>query len=361
MPNNKNILVTVLNWGIGHATRSIPMIKALQEKHTIWIASDGAALAFLKHELPQSNFEELPSYNISYAAGSNQLWHLTKQLPHIVRNIKAEHAVTQQLVEQHQIDLVISDNRYGCYHPRIPSIIITHQLQLKVPFGGKIVNQQLHKWLAKFDTIWVPDDSTHSFSGELSQHSNLQAKHIGLQSRMNSVTAQEPHSPVQKPFALAVISGPEPQRAIFEGILIRSFVALKKTAIIVGGTSHQKPHQINPFVTYLPQLTGQELKWYMQNASHIVCRSGYSTLMDLVALGRRALLVPTIGQTEQEYLAALFSQNHGFKTVPQEELHLVSLENYFKSASTESEIIFRPTPFDFVGAVTNILETKSVI
>lgn len=358
MSDKKNILVTVLNWGIGHAARSIPMIKELQKQHHVIIASDGAALAFLKHELVQSNFEELPSYNITYSASNNQLWHLTKQLPKILQTIKKEHEVVQRLITVHQINMVISDNRYGCYNSNITSVIITHQLQLKVPFAGRIVNKKLRNWLLKFDTIWIPDDSKNTFSGELSKHINLPVKHIGIQSRMTLTKAQKPLKINEAPFVLAVISGPEPQRAIFEGILIRSLVALKKNAVVVGGNSEQKPHQINQYISYIPQLNGQELKWYMKEATHIVCRSGYSTLMDLVALHRKALLIPTIGQIEQEYLAKLFSQRHGFKTISQDKLHAVSLKNYFNNAAIQIEKNYFAAPFDFQAAVLNILETK---
>lgn len=355
MPNKKNILVTILNWGIGHATRSIPMIQSLQKMHNVIIASDGLALQYLKNNIADVFFEELPSYGISYAPGASQKWHLAKQIPQIVRAIKSEHLMTQMLTNKYQIDIIISDNRYGTYHHNIPNIIITHQLQLQLGFGSEMVNYQLRKWLKKFDEIWIPDEPNHLLSGRLSTSRKLNRTFIGPQSRMYQTKATPPKPPFQNSFVLAVISGPEPQRAIFEGILIRSFIALQTHVIIVGGAENQKPHHINGNVTYIAQLNGAELKWYMEHANQIICRSGYSTLMDLIALKRTALLIPTPGQPEQEYLAHHFTKTLGFSTISQDQLHLVSVSKYLNSSSTEGENSIKPSTFNFTQAIDNIL------
>ncbi|MGB0403097.1 MAG: glycosyltransferase, partial [Salibacteraceae bacterium] len=203
----------VLNWGLGHASRSTPIIKYLIDNGIkVTIGSDGGALDLLKHEFPNCDFLELSSYNIEYSRSQWALpFTLLCQIPKLITVIKQENKLLKTELKNTPYDLIISDNRYGIRDNKIPSVIISHQLKLRTPTIANWVNHFLEKRLSKFDRIWVPDTNSE-LSGELS-NSNLPAEQIGwlsaIQQKRNSKDID----------VLVVLSGPEPQRTILENKL----------------------------------------------------------------------------------------------------------------------------------------------
>jgi len=306
------VLFCVLNWGLGHASRSTPVIEYLFSKGIqVVIASDGDALLLLQQKFPKSKFIELPPYKIQYSKSSKTLpFKLLCQVPKLIRSIENEKNKIHSILDfNHDYDLIISDNRYGCYSSSIPSILICHQLNIKTPKALKWVNKINSNLLSKFNSIWLPDNE-ENLSGELSS-TRLKHTRIGL---LSSYSKTETNKDID---FLIVLSGPEPQRSLLEIKLLQSIPTNSKS-VMVRGTSIRSKISIE-FEHY--DLASQSTMNDLLNRSKLVIsRSGYSSIMDYKTLGIPAILIPTPGQTEQEYLANHLDNNPQFKTVNQKNI-----------------------------------------
>jgi uncharacterized protein (TIGR00661 family) len=306
MQKKLHILAAPLDWGLGHATRMIPLLRYLgEQKHHLMIGVNTLTSAFLKAQLPHAEFYDIPSYNIEYSASAFSL-SLAKLIPKMIKAKKAENNWVKEFVENVRVDLIISDSRFGFYHSSIPSVIITHQLTLQFPMGysllGKIAQAVNEKWLKQFDQIWVPDSKDHYLSGNLSINKKLNAHFIGHQSRLKP---QNTPNPIGKEYILCILSGPEPQRTKLEELIMKQSSSIKEQVIIIGGKPQEDKVQYDLENTiYFNHLQDDEMAAFIQNASFIISRSGYSSIMDYYALGcNRLFFIPTPGQTEQIYLA----------------------------------------------------------
>lgn len=312
----QRILIAPLNWGLGHATRCIPIINELiSQGHYIIIAADGFPLQLLREEFSELPFVDFPSFQIQYAAGKSQVGAMLKSLPRVVLGIRKEHQQLQKFIVEYQISMVISDNRFGLWSKLVPSIYITHQLMIKMPRGLKFLEPLawlMHRFIInKYTACWIPDFAVApSLSGDLAHKYPLpkHAQFIGCLSRF-SIT---PDIVLSKTYdVLAVLSGPEPHRSLMENELIRTYEGQTKSVLIVQGQPQSEAvYTQSDNVLLVSHLSTAELKAHLLSATQIICRSGYSSIMDLHVLNRKAILIPTSGQTEQEYLAEL----HGAST-----------------------------------------------
>jgi len=304
----KNILVAPLNWGLGHATRCIPIIKALVlHGFTPIIASDGEALALLRKEFKFLTSVELPSYRISYPKhGRLFKMKMLQNTPQILKAIKAEHKAIAKLVTSLSIDGIISDNRFGAYHETIPSVFMTHQLEV-LSGNTTWLSTKMHQSLIKrFDTCWVPDTKDEpNLSGNLGHTSieNIPVHYIGAISRFNKKNVLPIYD------LMVVLSGPEPQRTLLEVKLLKAFKNYKGTLLFVKGKVEEKQQVSEENNTTLYNfMTSTQLETAINASRLVISRSGYTTLMDLAKLGKKAFFIPTPGQFEQEYLAERMEQ-----------------------------------------------------
>jgi len=318
----KRILVAVLNWGLGHASRCVPIIQALQERGMeVFIASDGDALALLEKEFPTLPNLQLPSYKISYPT-DNMFWNMGIQLPNLLSAFRAEHKAIETFVKPYDIDIILSDNRYGCYHPECKNIFLTHQLKIKIPNSllQKAVARINRKLISRFDECWVPDwEGYDNISGELSDATFFsKVRFIGLLSRMQYLDRPK------KREVIVVLSGPEPQRTYLEKVIIEQAKELKayQFLIVCGRMQEGDLIRLSPNVEQVLYLTSVALNEAIAESEIVICRAGYSSIMDLVKLKKPAILIPTTGQTEQEYLAQLFFEKGIFYTQDQSSLDL---------------------------------------
>lgn len=299
----KHILVSVLDWGLGHATRSVPIIQALVARGCkVSVAGHGESLLLLKQGFPQLQAYEITSYRVAYSASIPFMTKIFMQLPKFLLAIRREHRQIEKLCLDNGIDTIISDNRYGCWSNSIPSILITHQLNLILPSSFQwlsgLINFFNHKLIKKFDTCWVPDYPDKRVTGTLTKPSNLQIRFIGMLSRMKP----EKIDPIENTL-VAILSGPEPQRQILEKILIKEMSGRQERCTLVRGLPGDKSTTQGGLTIY-NHLLGDQLSELIQKSSIIITRSGYSSIMDLYKINaKRVILIPTPGQTEQEYLA----------------------------------------------------------
>jgi uncharacterized protein (TIGR00661 family) len=322
----KKLLVAPLDWGLGHATRCVPVIRDLLNSNCkIWLAGEGAQEKLLREEFPSLPFLPLKGYRIKYARIS-LTGKLLLQIPSILRSIKEENKWLNDQVAKYGFDAVISDNRYGLYHEKLFSIFITHQLCIKSALG-KWSENFLQKWnykfIDRFNECWIPDEEgTDNLAGELSHPAKLPAipaKYIGPLSRFQKKSINE-----MKGHLLIILSGPEPQRTILENNIIEQVVNYPGTATIVRGLPNEK--NIIPStntIHFYTHLSSEELNNEALKAEFIISRSGYSTVMDIAALQKKSILIPTPGQTEQEYLAEYLMKKQLAFCVKQKDLSLL--------------------------------------
>lgn len=398
-----HILVAPLDWGLGHATRCIPIINyLLRQHHSIHIAANGRALALLRQEFPHLPYTELAGYDIRYPNNKNSAgagtWAMAAamchQVPRILYRIWREYRTTQTLVQAQKIEVIISDNRYGCRSPLTRNILVCHQIfiQIPPPFAWLMpCVAYLHQWfIASFDQCWIPDyaDPSLSLSGSLSRYRPLPAAKyvfIGILSRFaplldvcplpaltqgnmsstiegnrNTTTdidrlsqqnkpsalqpqvlpqqVSQPHHAKRQyryfaqetndlPLLLVLISGPEPSRSDFERLILAQVNDYRGNIFIVRGMAEgtQLPYLYTPRVMIADHLDAQSLRQLLIDADKVIARAGYSTVMDLAALQKKALLVPTPGQTEQMYLGQYLAQRALFGCIAQNKLRLSAI------------------------------------
>lgn len=325
------ILVAPLDWGLGHATRCIPVIKELIARGCdVWIGSEGAQAALLQKEFPELPFLALPGYRIGYGSSARGLfWKVIIQIPKMLRVIRSENEWLKQMVAKYDFAAVISDNRYGLHYEKIPCIFITHQLSIKTSLG-KWMEKMLQKWnyrfINRFTQCWVPDEEgTNNLAGELSHSEKWPAiplKYVGVLSRFDSFASTDVEGGKNK-HTLILLSGPEPQRTIWENKIIHDLQLYEGPVILVRGLPDSK-NILSAFnnVQIFNHLTAVELNKAVQKSEWVISRCGYSTVMDIVKLQKKSILIPTPGQTEQEYLSFYLMKNHIAFCVNQNEFSL---------------------------------------
>lgn len=333
--NSPTVLIAPLNWGLGHATRCVPIINCLlRKKIPVLIASDGAALDLLKKEFPQITTFSLPGYNVEYPY-DNMAVNMLLQFTKIQRAISKEHKVISKLVTIHNIDIIISDNRFGCYSAQTYNVFMTHQLNIMAPFAfaEKVIAWWNKKMLNRFDLCWVPDfENAPGLAGKLSHPSPITSvRYLGPLSRMQRLKLEKRYD------AIAVLSGPEPQRTKLERLILQQAVDLPYNFLLVRGKiTDQSKLRIEGNVSIIDHLKGEELAVAIAASEIVIARSGYTTIMDLIALEKKAILIPTPGQTEQVYLGELFSEQNRFLVQQQINLDLEKALDEVKSLAFPS-------------------------
>jgi len=328
----KNILVCPLDWGLGHATRCVPIIKKLMESGAnVLIGADNRPLAFLKKEFPTLQFIKFPGYEIRYPEKGSMVMKMFFSVPRILSGIRQERKHLQKIINENKIDIVISDNRYGLWNKNIKCIFMTHQLSVKCPkwlkFAESILFQINKHFIKNFDECWIPDvPGEIKLSGSLTkryeQFKNIHF--IGLLSRF-AEPLQTNNENTFKHNVLCILSGPEPQRTVFEDIILHQLQEIKnmKVLILRGITETDEIKNISENVQMVNHLETTQLEREITSSEMIICRPGYSSIMDIVTLGKKAVFVPTPGQTEQEYLGKYYKERKLFYSISQQQFNLI--------------------------------------
>lgn len=338
--SQRNVLVCPLNWGLGHATRCIPLIRILLEQGcTVYIASDGRPLYLLQQEFPQLTCIQLPGYGITYPKGSRMILKMMLQIPRIFRGISKEHEALEQIVKSYCIDVVISDNRWGLWSAQAYTVFITHQIMIKTPAWLRPFESVLYSlnrfFISRFDECWIPDFlGTPNLSGDLSHKRALPDKtyFIGPLSRFYGMEISKELHPFD---VLVILSGPEPQRTIFETVLLDHLKFGNHKAVVVRGvTEHQAEKKIGDSIRVINYATAEQLFDLISAAGIVISRPGYSSVMDMAAMGKQAIFVPTPGQTEQEYLSSVLQEQGLFYSMTQEDFDLekaIKMSSHFRA------------------------------
>ncbi len=349
MENSKKVLIAPLHWGMGHTTRCMPIITLmLQQQYTVYVAATAAQRALLEQEYTQLHYITSPTVTVVYG---KHKWHTIYKLFGVanafVRNIKKEHSWLQQVVQQYGIQVVLSDNRYGLYTPLCHTIFITHQLQPRNVLGTiaiRLVQKKLYQYINQYHACWVLDEpKPHHIAGTLSHPKlmpTIPTTYIGITTRLTKVNGIILYK------LCVLLSGPEPQRGILEHIILAQLPQLQVPYVLVRGVASNAVTIPNtPYSTHYNHLTATALSLVIAQSTYVLCRSGYTTIMDMLLLGKQCILVPTPGQSEQEYLAnylhhkglALAIQQHALHL--HTALHLANTYTYVPYTTPQSSIL----------------------
>jgi len=310
------ILVAPLNWGLGHASRCVPLVqRLLDEGHEVVLGGDGDSLILLRKHFPQLRHTYLAPLNLRYSTGNRQVLAMLKALPKLILWSVNDHSMLRAILREEHFDQVISDNRFGFYNKQVECVYITHQLHIMLPRGWKWAESlvsRLHACVyAHFNKVWVPDykEYDQSLAGDLS-HNDANVKYIGPLSRFQNIQINR----INHNYSIvAVLSGLEPHRSFLERELVSCYAGTDENVLIVQGLMHRPNTCIKRGnITLVPYMSDAELVPALLGAKLIIARSGYSTIMDFYQLDvlNKAELIPTPGQPEQEYLATLHDKNN---------------------------------------------------
>jgi hypothetical protein len=365
------ILVSPLDWGLGHASRMIPLIGHFaQDGHRVLLSGSGRSAELLRQTFPGLKFVSLPCYPVRMGSGKHSYFQLIFQVPSLVFSFFREHRLVKKIVQDEAVDIVLSDNRYGLHCRNTYSVLITHQVSPVLPvlfrwfeFPLYIILRNL---IQRFDQCWIPDfsDPEINLSGKLSHRYETpsNARYIGILSRFSHPGMTNEIQPSLRYQIAVVLSGPEPQISIFEKQICRQLSTLKKPTILFRGIRNNPietedlPAFENPggfpHPSMIHQVSHLEVNSFSQvlaQAELVISRSGYSSIMDFMALGISAILVPSPGQSEQEYLADRMKEKGWFRCVPQDKLDLTGMQDPgYLTANIDNPLNSKKQDFQFI-------------
>ncbi len=317
------VLVAPLNWGLGHASRCVPLVRRyLAQGDEVLLGGCGESLTLLRRHFPDLQVVELPLLELSYSGGDSQVGAMLRALPKIVRQSIGAHRTLRRLLRDDHLDLVVSDNLFGLWNRRVRSVYITHQLRVLMP-GRRKWLEAVASWVHRqvwrhYDEVWIPDyeDPSQALGGIMSHvdYADKRLRYIGTLSRFEGCQGMEIESDYKGYDIVAVLSGLEPQRTLFEERICRLYAGGKARVLIVEGKMNCPPTRFrHGNITRVAHLDDTDLAAALLSAGWIISRSGYSSIMDLHALGvlsTKTEVVPTPGQPEQVYLALLHGSSY---------------------------------------------------
>lgn len=332
----KNILLSPLDWGLGHTTRLWALRTKLDQSHfKFFWAISGKPKAWLMQNLTQSQFDDevidFPGFSMQH---KGSLWSFIKQMPKFLWEIQKERKRLTKVINQFSIHGIISDHRFGVHAYHIPSVILAHQLNLPVfqyfaPFH-KMVNFFHAAYLNQYRAIWIPDfEHNNSLIGQLGLNASIKnsTQKIGLLSHLS--TRENELQDIEPFEILGIISGPEPFRQQFANQVLEILMQSGKSCkLIVGDFQGDLKIQNTGLVEILSGASSQLLNKLLQQAELVIASGGYSTIMDLKLTGKQAILVPMPGQSEQQYLAQYLKNDVDFHFVDWNEIKNLNLANF---------------------------------
>jgi hypothetical protein len=311
-----------LDWGLGHASRCIPLIRKFSENNKVIAGVTLLTAPLFTAYAPEVQQVHVPAYNIKYSAVLPVWLKVMSQFPKVLTIMRAERKTLEKIIKEHGVTLVISDNRPGLYSKKVRCVYITHQLRIKIPVISYFATALHHRFMNRFSEVWVPDfrDRQMALAGEMSDSRSVKVpvKYLEPMSALFSQT-----EPVSIRFDyLVLLSGAEPQRSILEAILVDALRDTLGRSLLIRGTTEGAAPQPGPNLEVRDFASGQLLTDLIRESRTIICRSGYSTLMDMFVLKKdQLILIPTPGQTEQIYLAELWKRRFSARVLRQEQVN----------------------------------------
>ena len=334
------LLICPLDWGLGHAVRCVPVIRALKRAGAVpVIAADKGPWDLLKKEFPDEEFIRFPGVTVTYpSAGGSMFLGMLRQSPQLLAGIQKEKAFVEKAVAELNIQGVVSDNRFGAFSRRVPSVYISHQIHIQTGnrFTDALARMQHAGYMKRYRHVWIPDAAgDENLAGKLAhgKHIPEHATYIGALCRFTKPLTDT--NPTYE--AALILSGPEPQRSLLEDDFLAQIGAFPHKKFLLIRGKKEPLETVPPHLTQIPLADHHDIQHAYAQAEHIICRSGYTSVMEMAAVGRSAWLIPTPGQTEQEYLARHLHGRHWFSFVRQD---LFKLEDVWKEIPSKNRRAF---------------------
>lgn len=355
------VFVCPLSWGLGHATRCIPIVEALQKLGAeVILSGNGASGVLLQKRFPELPFLELPFHEVKLHGHLPAWLSVTYQLPRLMYDLLLEKKVAHKVASEYNVDIIISDNRYMLHSTAVTSVLITHQLHIMLPFLFKPIEPLLtlivRALASPFQQIWVPDfKGKESISGALSHGWLCRKKGVSYIGPLTRFRQPLPPNRTEPGKVVAIISGPEPSRSTIQKELARQAAANDILLTMICGNPQSSMVEKNGSVTLFSHLPDDELVKELASAEVIITSAGYSTVMDLWALNCHAVLLPFPGQTEQRYLARYLTARGAHLGMTMTNFNLKDAITHFSNAQFKKR---GKCPIDIHSTVANLLEKK---
>ena len=314
---------------MGHAARMIPLASKLRElNNNVIIASGEEHLSLFRNELPGLTYINFTGFKTRYSRFFPQYLSLLFKIPALLYHIIVEHHKLRRIIAEYAVDIIISDNRFGLWNRKVITVYVTHMPLIPLPKYLKFIEPlgvYLHRQIIKkYSLCFIPDlPGNLNLSGRLSHGLKLpdNVRYIGILSRFIDPEQPNDENPVKFHHNTVILSGPEPQREILKQKLV---ILLKDkepiTVMFEGKPGNRGEIARNENIIFYSHLPAYRMKGIITSSDSIITRAGYTTLMELVSLNCTALIIPTPGQTEQEYLAEYLSEKGWFYTFSQDEI-----------------------------------------
>ncbi len=361
---NHHILICPLEWGLGHAARMIPLAKKLAGRgDNVFIGAGEEHLSLFRTEMPGLTYINFPGFRPGYSRYFPSWLVMFCKIPALVYHLIREHSELKKIIRDNSIDIVVSDNRFGLWNKDVTTAYVTHQLRIPFPkpFGfAEIIGIMFQRAIIrKYNFCFIPDlPGETNISGRLSHGMKLpaNARYIGLLSRFSDIPPAADGSSGFR-HNTVILSGPEPQRSILKQKLEILLRDQEPPTVFLGGRPGNGDEMIRTgsIISY-SHLGNAQMCETLKTSDCIISRSGYTTIMELISLGCTALLIPTPGQTEQEYLAVYLEEKGWFRTVSQKNIGTAVLASS-KSIFNGKEMMDQSRKL-FEEAITALSEHK---
>jgi uncharacterized protein (TIGR00661 family) len=321
------VIYGICSWGLGHATRSLPVIRELlEENNDLTVISHGRSLELLKKELGSNiDYYDIPDYPMLLSAEPRQF--MAKSIiywPLFIRSIQSGISNVKKIIDKKKFDVIISDARYDMLNKTVRTFFISHQIRIMNPLrikiletGSELFNDFFFK---RFNGIIVPDYKEDNLSGDLSHNlKKINEKKIHYVGVLSDFKKKKIKKDIDY---LISITGPEPQRTILEKKLLLQANDLVGNIAITLGKTEEKEYSTQENIEIFSFLTKEERENLLNRSKLVISRSGYSTILDLAVIGAKALMTPTPGQIEQEYLSRYHNSKGTFYSVNQDKINL---------------------------------------
>jgi len=354
----KKIVISPLNWGFGHAGRMIPVAQKLQQMgHEVIFGANADLIPMIRQELPGIDMIEIPGMRMRYSRFMPQYMAVLLQVPAVIIASLSEHRQLKRIVRDKHPDIVISDNRFGFFNPNVFCVYVTHMLRIPFPkpfrfleFVGIILHRIV---INRYDACLVPDMmGPENLAGHLSHVKRMPGNtfYAGLLSRFTPMNTM----PEREPYICLMLSGPEPQRTILLKKVAAAAEKNKKKLVVLSASGIDTSHY-KDFITFVTGQPSSVLQGYIEKADMVICRSGYTSLMELASLSKGAIIIPTPGQTEQEYLGEYNNGRRGFICLRQNELDKTDFSGITYPGHEDT---FNEDSFRFIGKALNEILDK---
>jgi len=310
MNKKKTVLVAPLNWGLGHATRIVPIVEVLLKYNSkVILAADKRPYEFLKQRFPDIEIIRFPGFEPEYTSNASMALKMVFSFPSMLIKARKAHKLLQKIITHHHVDIIISDNRFEAYSKDAYSVFITHQLNIQTNGLQKIfkpiITKLIYNYIKHYDELWIPDyeDPEQNLSGKLSHVKKFPIKNHHFIGPLSRFEPNEDYNDIKKDDLLIILSGPEPQRTKLEDLLIKKVLQSNLKTTILQSKPEENKHTQKENIKFISHASDKQIAALIKSAKMIISRPGYSTVMDLSIFGKKAIFIPTPGQTEQEYLA----------------------------------------------------------